>query len=99
MTDDIVMRAARAMAEDNGFCWENCAQSQWKRDVAVVMTVMREPDEATVEKVARAIWDASFDRMPDPPWDETTALQKRFHHMLAREAIKATIDAATSQGA
>lgn len=27
-----IMTVAKAMAEAAGFCWENCAQSQWERD-------------------------------------------------------------------
>jgi hypothetical protein len=43
--------------------------------------------EDMIERVAKRLWDHSFDRMPDPPWEQTTELQKRFNRMLAREAI------------
>lgn len=42
-----------------------------------------------IERVAKRLWDHSFDRMPEPPWEQTTELQKRFNRMLAREAIAA----------
>jgi hypothetical protein len=45
--------------------------------------------EDMIERVAKRLWDHSFDRMPDPPWEQTTELQKRFNRMLAREAIDA----------
>jgi hypothetical protein len=48
-----------------------------------------DPEDRLIDRVARAIWDAGFDRMPDPPWNETSELQKRFHRMLARAAIDA----------
>lgn len=41
----IVEKAARAMAEANEFCWENCAQSQWKFDVVTVLKAIREPTQ------------------------------------------------------
>lgn len=42
-----------------------------------------------IERVAKRLWDDSFDRMPDPPWEQTTELQKQFNRMLARSAIHA----------
>jgi hypothetical protein len=43
--------------------------------------------EDMIERVGRRLWNHSFDRMPDPPWEQATELQKRFNRMLAREAI------------
>lgn len=42
-----------------------------------------------IERVAKAIWDSGFDRVPDPAWEQTSHLQKEFHRMLARAAIEA----------
>lgn len=39
----MVDRVAQAMAENAGFCWENCAQTQWKSDARAGITAMREP--------------------------------------------------------
>jgi hypothetical protein len=37
------------MAEAAGFCWENCAQSQWCRDARAGIEAMQEPTEAMVK--------------------------------------------------
>jgi len=33
ITDEMVKAGAKAAAEAAGFCWDNCAQSQWERDM------------------------------------------------------------------
>lgn len=48
---EMVTRVARAMAESSGFCWDNCAQSQWERDARAGIEAMREP---TVEMLVAA---------------------------------------------
>lgn len=40
----MVEHVARAMAENAGFCWENCAQSQWMSDARAAINALREPD-------------------------------------------------------
>jgi hypothetical protein len=42
---DMVEKVARAMAENAGFAWEYCAQSQWKSDARAGIEAMREPTE------------------------------------------------------
>lgn len=45
----MVEKVARAMAENAGFNWENCAQSQWESDATAAIKAMREPtDQMTV---------------------------------------------------
>ena len=39
VTDEMVLRGAQAMAENAGFCWDNCAQSQWISDMRVGLAV------------------------------------------------------------
>jgi hypothetical protein len=46
MAENMIERVAKAMAESAGFCWENCAQSQWCRDARAGIAAMREPTEA-----------------------------------------------------
>jgi hypothetical protein len=43
-----------------------------------------------IDDVARALWNAG--KMPDPPWEETSELQKRFYRTLARSALQAMRD-------
>lgn len=48
---EMVTRVAKAMAENAGFCWENCAQSQWESDARAGIMAMRDP---TVEMLIAA---------------------------------------------
>ena len=43
---EMVERVARALAEKEGFCWENCAQCVWIDDARAAIAAMREPTEA-----------------------------------------------------
>lgn len=54
---EMVERVARAMAEGAGFCWENCAQSQWRDDAKNAIEAMREP----TPDMMKAVWEARFD--------------------------------------
>jgi hypothetical protein len=40
---EMIEKVARAMAENAGFCWDNCAQSQWMSDARAGIAAMREP--------------------------------------------------------
>lgn len=40
---DMIERVARAMAENAGFNWDACAQSQWKSDARAGIEAMWEP--------------------------------------------------------
>jgi hypothetical protein len=75
MKDDMATRVGRAMAENAGFCWENCAQSQWVSDARAGIKAMREPTQAMIDdhkaraynyglygdKEVRRIWSAMID--------------------------------------
>lgn len=50
--DEIIERVARAMAENAGFCWENCAQSQWRGDARAGINAMRDMIGAAPELLA-----------------------------------------------
>jgi ribosomal protein L37AE/L43A len=43
----------------------------------------------TIERAAKAIWDAEFDREVTSPWGDQSHLQKQFYRMLASAAIDA----------
>jgi hypothetical protein len=49
---EMITRVARAMAENAGFAWENCAQSQWESDARAGIKAMREPTKEMVVKAA-----------------------------------------------
>lgn len=46
---EMVERVARAMAENAGFCWNHCAQSQWMSDARAGIEAMRKPTDAMVD--------------------------------------------------
>lgn len=50
---EMIERVAKAMAEAAGFCWENCTQSQWKRDAKAGIEAMRQPTDAMLNA---AMW-------------------------------------------
>lgn len=62
MANEMVERVARAMAENAGFCWENCAQSQWRSDALAGIKAMRDPTNAMLAAsglrtgVTLAVW-------------------------------------------
>jgi hypothetical protein len=63
---EMVKRMAQAMAESAGFCWENCAQSQWERDARAALESMREPTDAIkamsmCNDFAERLWPAMID--------------------------------------
>lgn len=39
MSEKLVELVARAMAENAGFCWENCTQSQWMSDARAAVAI------------------------------------------------------------
>ena len=47
---DMVERVARAMAENAGFAWENCAQSQWRSDARAAIEAMKEPTDEMADR-------------------------------------------------
>lgn len=64
---EMVERVARAMAENAGFCWANCAQSQWKSDARTGIAAMREPTEEMV-KASNREWDGRMSHRSTGAW-------------------------------
>jgi hypothetical protein len=64
---DMVEKVARAMAENAGFAWEYCAQSQWKSDARAGIAAMREPTEAMIEASNRE-WDGRMSHRSSGAW-------------------------------
>ena len=64
---EMVTRVAMAMAENAGFCWDHCAQSQWESDARAGIEVMREPTEAMIEASNRE-WDGRMSHRSSGAW-------------------------------
>lgn len=65
---DMIERVARAMAENAGFSWEHCAQSQWKSDARAGIVAMRVPTEEMVHGANEKLDELDRDGATPAEW-------------------------------
>ena len=65
----------------------------WLRAARAALQAAREPSEAVVEIVAKAVFAERFGLCLGEKWDTTSESDRRSHRDIARAALKATPDA------
>jgi len=79
--DDMVERVAKAMAENNDFCWDYCDKPTWRRDARLALEL------SGVAELRAALESLTKDPPPtldEPDTDAEVVIKMR---AIAREAL------------